>query len=92
MNDKPTIDIKGLKERGWTDALISKFLGEADHWESVSHWANFTGKKLYFLSKVEGQELSQKFCEAYSISLSRRKISSKDALAYEVERKERIIE
>ena len=76
------LDVDALKERGWTDTLIKRFLGEPDRWATVSHWANFTGKRTYFLERVQFAEESSEFKESYLKSLRRRKINEKTAQGF----------
>jgi hypothetical protein len=52
------VDVNGLLERGWSRALIKKYLGREDSSERVNHWANHRGKSLYRLSRVEAAEHS----------------------------------
>ena len=67
------MDNMDLKRRGWTDALIKRFLNAPDHWESVSHWANHTGKKVFSYIRVHLVEESQEFKDAFEKSIKRRK-------------------
>lgn len=68
------LDIKSLHDRGWTQGMISAFLGPPDSWEPVNHWANFKGKKTYFLERVETAERSQAFTEVFQKSARRRRL------------------
>ena len=72
------LDIESLFKRGWTNTLIKHFLGEADRWESVAHWANFLGKKTFFLERIQVAEALPEFQEAFEKSIKRRKLSKKD--------------
>ena len=63
-----------LSERGWTEMLIRRFLGTPDRWEAVNHWANWTGKRTYFLERILNAEDSPEFADALSKSFRRRKI------------------
>ena len=69
---------------------MRRFLGEPDRWEAVDHWANFTGKRTYYLYRVEGEEASADFRLAYRASLKRRKLSSKQAKQFLLTRKEMV--
>lgn len=53
------LDVETLRSRGWTDALIERFLGAPDRFEPVDHSRNFTGKRVYFLERVELAETSR---------------------------------
>ena len=66
------LDVLKLKERGWTESLIKKFLKEPDDWESVNHYANFTGKRLYSLGRVLKTESSDEYKKAFLKSARRR--------------------
>ncbi|MFN9881357.1 MAG: hypothetical protein ACK557_23035, partial [Planctomycetota bacterium] len=67
------LDVEELRERGWTETLIQKFLGAAQMWLGVAHWANFTGKRAWTVERVEITERKPKFIEAYQKSLRRRR-------------------
>jgi hypothetical protein len=45
----PGLCIQELRARGWTLKLIEKFLGDEDRRDSINHWANFSGKKVYLV-------------------------------------------
>ncbi len=72
-DDHLFVDVEALRARGWTEALIAKFLGKADSMEPVSHWANLTGKRTYYLGRVQSAEASDAFMEAFRRSVARRK-------------------
>ena len=60
----PGLGIDDLRARGWTVKLIEKFLGDEDRRDSVSHWANFSGKKVYLVARVESaanREINREF-------------------------------
>jgi hypothetical protein len=57
----PSPGIDGLRARGWTLKLIERFLGDEDCSDSVSHWANFSSKKLYLVARVESTEAMPEF-------------------------------
>lgn len=71
------LDVQELRQRGWTEALIKRFLGEPDRWKAVDHWANYTGKRTYFLERVHLAEASDEFCIAFVGSTKRRKLTKK---------------
>src|SRR5574338_383124 len=52
----------------------SPILGAADRWESVAHWANFTGKRTYFLERVQLAGNSPVFRDSLMKSIRRRKL------------------
>jgi hypothetical protein len=82
------LDVLDLYGRGWTETLIRRFLGEPDWWKAVDHWKNYTGKRAYFLERVEAAEASAEFEAAYRASLKRRKIDPAEAAAFLVVREE----
>jgi hypothetical protein len=70
----PALGIDGLRARGWTLKLIERFLGDEDCRDSVSHWANFSGKKLYLVARVESTEAMPEFEADFIISARRRNL------------------
>ena len=72
--DYRTFDVLELKARGWTDAMMSEMLGGADHWESVNHYRNFTGKRTYYIPRVEAVEGTEEFVERFVKSVPRRRL------------------
>jgi hypothetical protein len=80
------LDIEALRRRGWTEALVAKFLGEEDRRVAVNHWLNFAGKRVYFLGRVEQAESSAAFQKAYLASLRRRRIDEAGAAEFMAQR------
>ncbi len=74
------LDINDLRDRGWTEALISRFLGAADRWVPVSHWLNWTGKRQWFLGQIETAEHDEEFQIAFERSALRRKLPREEIL------------
>jgi hypothetical protein len=68
------IDVEDLRGRGWTETLTRQYLGAPDRWASVNYWANYTGKRTYFLERVHLVEDSEAFQDAFTKSIKRRKI------------------
>jgi len=66
------LDIHVLHARGWTEGLIRRYLGEADMFLPVNHWANHTGKRVWHVGRVLQAEGSRPFKDAYARSLRRR--------------------
>ena len=81
-----TLDVYDLYARGWTEALIRDFLGTPDGWEAVDHFRNTTGKRTYFLERVERAEASDAFGSAYQASLRRRKTDAAGQAVYQAAR------
>ncbi|MFO0217895.1 MAG: hypothetical protein ACK54I_00665 [Planctomycetota bacterium] len=67
------LDVEELRARGWTETLIQKFLGPAETWLGVDHWANFTGKRAWSIERVELTERKPQFIAAFQKSLHRRR-------------------
>jgi hypothetical protein len=81
------IDAEALRQRGWTDALIKRFLGAPDRWDPVDHWANYKGKCTYFLERVHYAENSGDFRDAFVKSIKRRKLGKKQVESFLLARK-----
>ena len=77
------LDSNQLATRGWTAALIERFLGKPDLWMPVNHWANWKGKRTYFLERIELAEASPEFQAEFAKSARRRKLSKKQLTAFE---------
>jgi len=74
--DGPTfLDRNDLKNRGWTETLINKFLGKPDAILPVDHFRNYSGKKAYKLTRVQTAEASPEFDNEFRKSMNRRKKS-----------------
>jgi hypothetical protein len=80
------LDVEALRRRGWTESLVKRFLGGPDRWGAVAHWLNFTGKREYFLGRVEQAEASPEFQGAFQLSLRRRKVGKAAAAEFAAER------
>jgi len=70
-----------LVSRGWTRNLVERFLGQPDRWLPVNHWANYQGKRAYFLERVQQVEASESFREAFERSLRKGRRVSREQLA-----------
>ena len=75
--DDNVIGIEDLKKRGWTDAMIRDYLGDEDLRTSVDHWANFSGRKVWFIERVNAAESMADFKERFLASLRRRTLPKK---------------
>ena len=82
------LDVDDLSARGWTESLVRKFLGAPDRWEPVDHFRNYTGKRTYFLERIEAAEASDEFSGAYRSSLKRRKVDDAGEAAFRAAREE----
>lgn len=74
--DSPAFSRADLVVRGWTDALIRKYLGDHDRRDSVDHWANFTGRDMYWAVRVDMAEAMPDFDADFLISAKRRRLSA----------------
>ena len=81
-NNKPAVDLdefclttRDLRERGWTDNLISKFLQEPDHWPLIKGpvWGSHTNQRGWFYTRILEIEKSSQFMAMLEKSLTRRK-------------------
>lgn len=68
------LDHAQLADRGWTRALVARFLKRPDSWGTVSHWANFKGKALYDTERVIAAETSVEFAAIFARSVRLRSI------------------
>lgn len=62
----------GLKERGWTEFSIKKFLGEPDMTKDNPHYKRGPPMCLYLLKRVKRKERTKGFIEWKERSLKRR--------------------
>jgi hypothetical protein len=53
----------GLKERGWTEAMIRDLLGEPDLWVDNPHYKNAGQMRLWRLQRAEAIEATPEFAE-----------------------------
>jgi hypothetical protein len=72
--DAPGFDMDDLRIRGWTPKLIEKYLGDEDRRDPVLHWANFSGKKVYLVARVELAEAIPEFEVDFKLSARRRRL------------------
>ena len=66
-----------LKERGWTDTMIKKFLGEPDATRDNPHFKCAVPMKLYELKRVEKVEKRKTFVAAQEASAPRKYSAAK---------------
>lgn len=72
MKDKEYISKVGLKGRGWTEAMVSRFLPECDREVRNPHYACSGKMKLYSISRVQDIEASEEFSNAVGEANRRR--------------------
>jgi hypothetical protein len=70
------VNISELKQRGWTDSAIRKFLGEPDKLKPNPHYKKAPPMRLYDSDRVEQTEESEEWKEWYQKSLDRREKQS----------------
>src|ERR1035437_4435646 len=75
-DDHLYLDVEGLRQRGWIESLVRRFLGAPDRWAFVDHWANTRGKRSYFLERVQLAEALPEFHDAFLRSINRRNLST----------------
>jgi len=68
------LSVVQLAERGWTERMVRRLLGRPDRWGNVDHWKNWTGKRLYYLDRVEIAEGLPDFQKMFGNSAKRRKL------------------
>ena len=68
----PMLTLKAVKERGWTDALIRKYLPTPDALKDNPMYKRAAPMKLYRLSRVEAAETTPEFTAAFEKILEAR--------------------
>ena len=76
MKEKIYFRSSELKQRGWTDGLIKKFLPKPDETKTNPIVKSVAPMKLYKIKRVERIEKSEKFIKEME-SISRRKIAAR---------------
>jgi hypothetical protein len=69
--------VSQLKKRGWTDSLISRFLGDPDELRRNPHYRSGPPMKLYNVERIEQAEASTEFCDAQDARKNRRDAAQK---------------
>jgi hypothetical protein len=69
--------VSQIKARGWTDALIARFLGDPDGLRPNPHYRSGPPMKLYKWQRVEQAEASTEFREAQDARKKRRDAAQK---------------
>jgi hypothetical protein len=75
-----TVNLSALKERGWTNAAVRKFLGTADFTKPNPFYRTGPTMKLYRLARVITAESTVEFL-AFKVVAERRSKSATDAAA-----------
>lgn len=80
VNSKPTyLTVPALKERGWTEAMVKRFLGEPDQFRDNPRYRSAAPMRLYAAQRVEEAESSIDFAEMKSKSGTRSNSAKKAA-------------
>ena len=79
MNQKKYYRSSELKQRGWTDGLIKKFLPNPDETKTNPVIKSAAPMKLYKIKRVERIEKSERFIKEME-NISRRKIAARKAV------------
>src|SRR6516225_7099376 len=66
--------VEDLLTRGWTRTLIERFLEPEDYRNTVNHFRNYAGKKMFLRRRVELIEASAEFEAAFMLSAKRRRL------------------
>ncbi|HZU01314.1 MAG TPA: hypothetical protein VFA10_16715 [Ktedonobacteraceae bacterium] len=81
MTNRPEmLNKQSLKERGWTEALIKRFLGEPDATKPNPHYKKAAPMQLYTLARVEEAEKDEAWQQA-KLQASKRGEASKSVAA-----------
>ena len=86
LDDHLYLDHVQMAQRGWTRALIARFLRAPDRWASVNHWLNYKGKATYFVERVMAAEHQPEFKRKFAASIARRSLTSEQVAAMMEER------
>jgi hypothetical protein len=87
---EPHLTMPGLRERGWTDAMIREYLGEPDTTRPNPRYASAAPMKLYLAERAEVAEASPEWAErkaradrrrAAGVAVADRKRAETEALA-----------
>ena len=73
------LSIKDLGARGWTDAMITRFLGESDETATNPRYVTKSPMRLFRLNRVEAVEKQPNFQSALVQSASRRERAKRAA-------------
>lgn len=71
--DEPVVTLAGLKARGWTDALVRRFLGEPDRRAPSRYARSAPPVRLYRLARVEVAEGTDEFRHAQAAAAERQR-------------------
>lgn len=77
--EEKLISVFAIKQRGWSDSMVKKFLGEADKLIPNPHYKCAAPMRLYNEQRVIAVESSTEFA-SYKAKYSSRKVSAEKAL------------
>jgi hypothetical protein len=90
-DDGRVLDVARLEARGWTEALIQRFLGPPDCKLHVNHYRNFTGKRAWKLKRIETAEKTLAFLNAFALSIAKRRLAAPVVRRFLKERARRFV-
>ena len=70
--DHPELTFEELKERGWTELMVKRYLGQECGRIPVNHYRNFSGKRVWHLDRVERAEANPEFEKHFLRNLGKR--------------------
>lgn len=82
---KPVLSISKIKERGWSEAMVRKFLGDPDGQKKNPFYQNAAPMKVYFKERVIAAEQTPDFIAAQQ-KLVGKKIAADKAVQTKKER------
>jgi hypothetical protein len=91
-SDTACLSVPELRERGWTESLIKRFLKDPDKLVKNPHYSSAAPMRLYLKRRVEKAEGKQTFAEAKAIAAKRSqagKVASKSA---DITKREKLLE
>ena len=86
------VNLSGLKERGWTPALIERFLGEPDKLVPNPHYRSGPSMRLYFLKRVKASESGKRFQKAFASKATMRQASKTRGIAVSRQKRDELFE
>jgi hypothetical protein len=89
MSDKSVLfSMRQLKQRGWTEALVEKFLGPPDATRPNPHYKSAAPMRLYAATRVEAMES----CEDWRLAAERSRVRSKAGKAVAARKAAELVE
>ena len=88
----PTWSMAGLKQRGWTAAMIRDHLGEPDAYADNPHYRSAAPMRLYHRERVEKAEQNEGFADRKALAAARGRRGREAAIKGAATQKERLTE